>query len=197
MKGEDFGVGVDLSREMKEIVVEVERISCRIMRVKLCSGGHMLNVISAYAPQMGCEEEVKLRFWRDLDETITSMELDERLIIGGDLNGHIGCSQENISRVHGGHGMGEINEEGERIVDFALAFDMAITNTFFTSGNYATYSSGGRHTQIDFLMYRRNHLVEVKNCKIIKGETVSPQHRRVVSDYLIRRVAQGKKKVEL
>ena len=89
--------------------------------------------------------------------------------------------------------MGVMNEEGERIVDFALAFDMAINNTFFTSENYATYSSGGRQTQIDFLLCRRNHLVEVKNCKIIKGETVSPQHRLIVSDFLIRRVAQGKK----
>ena len=89
-----------------------------------------------------------------------------------------------------------MNDDGERIVDFALAFDLAINNTFFTSQNYATYSSGGRLTQIDFMLCRRNHLVEVKNCKVIKGETVSPQHRLVVSDLLIRRVAQGKKNVE-
>ena len=190
------GVGVVLSKEMKDNVIEVERISCRVMKVKLCCGGHMLNIISAYAPQVGCEEEVKVRFWRDMDETITSVELEERLFIGGDLNGHIGSSRENISRIHGGHGMGEMNEEGDRIIDFALAFDMAIINTFFTSRNYATYSSGGRETQIDFMLCRRNHLVEIKNCKVIKGETVSPQHRLVVSDVLIRRVAQGKKMVQ-
>ena len=73
---------------------------------------------------------------------------------------------------------------------------MAINNTFFTSQTYATFSSGGRQTQIDFMLCRRNHLVEVKNCKIIKGETVSPQHRLVVSDFLIRRIDQGKKNVQ-
>ena len=75
------GVGVVLSKEMKDNVVEVERISCRIMKVKLCCGGHILTVVSAYAPQVGCEEEVKIRFWRDMDEMITSIELEERLVI--------------------------------------------------------------------------------------------------------------------
>ena len=56
------GVGVFLSKEMKDEVVEVERISCRIMKVKLCCGGHAINIVSAYAPQVGCDEEVKVRF---------------------------------------------------------------------------------------------------------------------------------------
>ena len=89
--------------------------------------------------------------------------------------------------------MGGMNEDGELIIDFALAFNMAINNTFLTNDNYLTYSSGGRQTQIDFLMCRRNHLTELKNCKIIKGECVSTQHRLVVSDFLIRRAEQGKK----
>ena len=187
------GVGIIFSKEMKENVVGIERKNDRIMKVKLCCGGHILNVVSAYAPQIGCSEEDKDKFWREMDEVMTSTEVEERLVIGGDLNGHIGCNRENISRIHGGHGMGEINEEGELIIDFALAFDMAISNTFFTNDEYVTYSSGGRLTQIDFLMCRRTHLTEVKNCKIIKGESVSTQHRLVVSDFVIRRAEQGKK----
>lgn len=145
---------------MKKNVVEVERKSCSIMKVKLCCGGHILNVVSVYAPRVGCDEEVKNRFWREM---VTLIETEERLVIGGDLNGHTGCSRDNISKIHGRHGMGEMNEEGELIVDFALSFDLAINNIFFTSKNYATYSSGGRQTQKDFLLCRRNQLVEVKN----------------------------------
>ena len=187
------GVGIVLNREMKENVVEVVRKSCRVMKVKLCCGGHTLNVVSAYAPQVGCDEEDKITFWRDMDDIMTSIDSEERVIIGGDLNGHIGYNRESIGRIHGGHGMGERNEEGEMILDFAVAFDMAINNTFFTSDSYATYSSGGRQTQIDFLMYKRDHLTEVKNCKVFKGESVSTQHRLVVSDFLMRRVGQGKR----
>ncbi|XP_066978928.1 craniofacial development protein 2-like [Macrobrachium rosenbergii] len=165
------------------------------MKVKLCCGGHILNVVSAYSPQGGCDE-VKNRFWREMDEMITSTEMEERLVIGGDLNGHTVLSRENIRRIHGGHGMGEMNEEGELVVDFALSFDLAVNSAFFTSKNYAAYSSGGRQTQIDFLLCRRNHLVKVKNGKIIKGETVIPQHRLVVSDFLIWQVAEGKPMVQ-
>ena len=45
------------------------------------------------------------------------------MIVGGDLNGHVGISKEAIERIHGGWGVGEKNEEGERVRDFAMAFD--------------------------------------------------------------------------
>ena len=31
-----------------------------------------------------------------------------------------------IERIHGGWGVGEKNEEGERVTDFAMAFDLSI-----------------------------------------------------------------------
>ena len=44
----------------------------------------------------------------------------------------IGRSREGIERIqHGGWGMGDRNDEGENIVETALAFDLAIVNTFF------------------------------------------------------------------
>ena len=39
---------------------------------------------------------------------------DERVIVGGDLNGHIGRSRDGIERIHGGWGMRDRNDEGER-----------------------------------------------------------------------------------
>ena len=56
---------------------------------------------------------------------------------------------------------------------------------------YVTYNSGGRETQIDFLMCRRCHLKEVINCKVINGEAVAAQHSVLVIDWEIQR---GKKR---
>ena len=53
----------------------------------------------------------------------------DRVIIGGDLNDHVGISREAIERIHGGWGVGEKNEEGERVTYFAMAFDLSIVNT--------------------------------------------------------------------
>ena len=47
-------------------------------------------VVSCYATQTGCEEEEKMRFWSDLDEVVQNMDRNERLILAGDLNGHVG-----------------------------------------------------------------------------------------------------------
>ncbi|XP_068250755.1 craniofacial development protein 2-like [Palaemon carinicauda] len=131
-----------------------------------------------------------------MDAVMIATEIEERLVVEGDLNGHIGCNRENINKMRGGHSIGEMNEEGELITDFAMAFDMAINNTFFTNDDNVTYSSVRRQTQIDFLMCRRNHLTDMKNCKVIKGDRVSKQHRLVVLDLLLRRVGMGKKVVQ-
>ncbi|XP_037779317.1 uncharacterized protein LOC119575849 [Penaeus monodon] len=51
--------------------------------------------------------------------TVVEVAEDERCVIGGDLNGHVGRGSDVISRVHGGMCYGEGNEDGERVIDFA------------------------------------------------------------------------------
>ena len=188
------GVGIVLNSKLKEDLVEVERKSSRIMRIKIMLSQEVLNVVSAYAPQAGCDDVEKERFWREMDEVMTSVPAEERVLVGGDLNGHIGTSNRVISRIHGGLGMGDRNEEGETIIDFALAFDMALVNTFFTKKEYVTYRSGGKESQIDFILCRRKHLREAIDCKVINGEYVSTQHKLLVTDLKIRRENKGKQR---
>ncbi|XP_068210786.1 craniofacial development protein 2-like [Palaemon carinicauda] len=97
----------------------------------MCFGGEILNIISAYAPQVGCTEDEKGYFWRDLDGVMQELEEHERVIVGADLNGHVGSENEEIGGVHGAYGIGERDPERESVVDFAVSFDMAIVNTFF------------------------------------------------------------------
>ncbi|XP_068215883.1 uncharacterized protein [Palaemon carinicauda] len=47
-------VGIVLSGELKNPLIEVH-----IIRLKTCWGGEILNIISAYAPQVGCTEDEK------------------------------------------------------------------------------------------------------------------------------------------
>ena len=182
------GVGIVLSKEFKDSLVSVSRTNDRVMSVKLGIGETVVNVICAYAPQVGCEDEEKETFWRQMDQELRAIPEGERVIVGGDLNGHVGITREAIERIHGGWGVGEKNEEGERVTDFAMAFDLSIVNTFFEKRpkHLVTYKSGGRQSQIDFLMCRRQQLNEVKNCKVINGESVAAQHRVLVLDWEIK-----------
>ena len=52
--------------------------------------GVLLNVISAYAPQVGCIREEKKTIWPQLDETVEKILRNERIVVGADLNGHVG-----------------------------------------------------------------------------------------------------------
>ena len=154
----------------------------------------MVYILSAYAPQVGCSEEEKMSFWEDMDRDLNEMPADERLVIGGDMNGHVGRNKEGVERIHGGWGVGERNAEGERVVDCAMSFDLAVVNTWFEKDHsqYTTYKSGGNESQIDFLMCRRSRLKELKNCKVIKGEGLATQHRVVVIDWEMKNTEKSK-----
>ncbi|XP_070045593.1 uncharacterized protein [Nicotiana tomentosiformis] len=60
------------------------------MAIKIVVGGYTLNVVSVYAPHVGLNEEVKRRFWEDLDGLVRGIPSTDKLIIGGDFNNHIG-----------------------------------------------------------------------------------------------------------
>ena len=138
--------------------------------------------MSCYAPQTGCEEEEEMRFWSDLDEVIQNMDRSERLILTGDLNGHVGGENTGYEEVHGGHGIGLPNPEGIVIMDFATAYQLRIVNTMFTKlpNHLVTYNSGNSQSQIDFILVRSTHMREVMDCKTLPGEQVTSQHRTVV-----------------
>ncbi|XP_068233396.1 uncharacterized protein [Palaemon carinicauda] len=75
------GVGTALSGELKNAVIEVHRKNDCIIRLKICCGGEILNIISAYAPQVGCIEDEKGNFWKDMDGVMQELEEHERVII--------------------------------------------------------------------------------------------------------------------
>lgn len=125
------GVGIIVDSELIEQVVGVIRKGDRIIALKIIIGNKTMNVISAYAPQIGLDESIKIKFWKDLENLIQEIPQSEKVIIGGDLNGHIGQDNEDYDRIHGGYGFGSQNKEGKTILDFAIAYDLIIGNTFF------------------------------------------------------------------
>jgi exonuclease III len=56
------GVGIVLDKSLKEEVVDIKRQGDRIILVKLLLGDLVFNVISAYVPQIGLNESVKMQF---------------------------------------------------------------------------------------------------------------------------------------
>ncbi|KAK3525514.1 hypothetical protein QTP86_033482 [Hemibagrus guttatus] len=193
------GVGVVLKEEFVRNVLEVKRVSDRVMSLKLEIEGVMLNVVSGYAPQVGCELEEKERFWSELDEVMESIPTGERVVIGADFNGHVGEGNTGDEEVMGKFGVKERNFEGQMVVDFAKRMDMGVVNTYFQKReeHRVTYKSGGRRTQVDYILCRRGNLKEISDCKVVVGESVARQHRMVVCRMTLMVCKTKRSKIEI
>ena len=104
-----------------------------------------------------------------------SIPANEKVILAGDMNGHVGADILGVERWHGGHGYGSRNEEGRTILQCAQMYDLTIANTFFEK-NYQhliTHRNGDRMSTIDYIMARRDEIRNIKDCKVIPGESVA------------------------
>ncbi|KAK6764278.1 hypothetical protein RB195_024554 [Necator americanus] len=173
----------------KNSVTAVDRLSDRLMAVEVDTGEVELRVVSAYAPQAGCSKEEKASFWEDLEQYVQSLESEEILLIGGDVNGHVGSRKDGFESCHGGYGYGARNDDGLRILEYAVASDLIIANTQYRKRKsyLITYTSGGRETQIDFWMLRRRDRRLLQDLKVIPTDHVAAQHHLLVMDLKISR----------
>ena len=171
-----------LREELAKSVLEVKRVSDKLMAMKLEVNGSILNIVSAYAPQVNNSMDEKNGFWEDLDGLIESTSTEERIVPGADLNGHVGKRNIGDEEIMGRYGAETKNKEGSMVVDFVKRTDLAIVNTYFKKKDKhkLTYKSGGKSTQVDYVMCRRRNLKEICDCKVILNECVAKQHRMVV-----------------
>nr|XP_009758810.1 PREDICTED: craniofacial development protein 2-like [Nicotiana sylvestris] len=133
---------------------------------------------------MGLDEEVKRCFWEGLDEIVRQVQPADKLFIRGDFNGHIGSTAGDYIEVHGGFGFGERNGGGTSLLYFAKAFELVITNSTFPKReeHLVTFQNAVTKTPIDYLFLRRCDIWLCKYYKVIPGEILATQHRRLVMD---------------
>ncbi|MCJ8736420.1 hypothetical protein PDJAM_G00257950 [Pangasius djambal] len=85
------------------------------------------------------------------------------------------------------------------VVDFSKRMDMAVVNTYFQKReeHRVTYKSGGRRTQVDYILCRRGNLKEISDCKVVVGESVARQHRMVVCRMTLMVCKKKRSKIEI
>lgn len=74
----------------------------------------------------------KDEFWESIDAHLKTLAPDEHVLLGGNLNGHVGQERARYTQNHGGCGLGIRNNEGCCILDCAVARDLVVANTFFS-----------------------------------------------------------------
>ena len=79
-----------------------------------------ISIMQVYAPQQGRPLREKEEFYELLQTTVSEVMYQDTMILCGDWNGHIDCDRKQYETVLGIQSIGNRNEEGKRIVDFAV-----------------------------------------------------------------------------
>ena len=124
------GVGVIYANWFIGKVVGVERFNDRVIRVNIVTWDVVWEVLSCYCPQAGRSINEKQEFYELMDKGVTS----EKVWVGGDFNGHVRSDMGGFGEVHGGFGIGQVNDGGTRLLDCAVGKGLRLMNTVSRKG---------------------------------------------------------------
>ena len=74
-------------------------------------------------------------FWKNIDEVIQEIPQREKIYIEGDFNRYIGKKRDGYKMIHGGYRFGDRNKASLSILDFVVAYNLILANTYFKKRN--------------------------------------------------------------
>ena len=94
-------------------------------------GNEHATIVSAYAPTMTNPDEVKDKFYNDLDDVISATLRTDKLILLGDFNVRVGTDHQTWEGVKSLEGVGKCSSNGLLLLRKCAEHDPLITNTVF------------------------------------------------------------------
>lgn len=134
---------------------------------------YSLQVIQIYAPTCSHDdlevEEPYEEVTRAMDRRQSHYE-----VVMGDFNAKIGRHQQSDGATTGMHGLGERNERGEMMVQFATSNGLTIANTMFKKP-----ANGEVKNEIDFILVNKKEIM--LNIEVINTVNIGSDHRMIRS----------------
>jgi len=129
---------------------------------------------------------------------IHDVSQSKKLFIGGDFNGHIDVETDEYDTVHGGFDYRERNNERVSVLDFVVAYELLVVNSYFRKkeDHLVTFQSGSTKIQIDYFLIRMENKRLCKDFKVILSEYLGTQHRLPVLDVEVKCSKWKKRSVE-
>ncbi len=183
------GVGIIVNQDFK---TEFKCITERICIATVSVGNRKHTIISAYAPTLPVSEskpEVREKFYQDLDSVIQGVSKRNFLTIGGDFNAKTGSGYVNHRENMGRFGRGELNSNGEHLLELAARHDLVLTNTLFEHkhAHITTWESPDKtegkivRNQIDYILVRNYHRIFIQDSRAYAGTLTFSDHRLVMT----------------
>ena len=159
------GVGILVKEELCESVVEIRK-SDKMMIMCIILGKEMLWVICVSEPQSRKQDKQKNKFHDELVHKWDMKDTKELTMGIGDFNDYVGKKVDGFEGVHGGNGIGEQNLKDRMLLEFCDQKNLYVANTWFKKEKRkVTYSSGGKETEIDFVLVEKRKYKVLERCQ--------------------------------
>ena len=122
-----------LSSWTKKCLVDWEPINERILRARFATSQAKLTVIVVYAPTNDTYYQTKDDFYRVLSNVGAKAHWHDIVTVYGDFNAKVGSDASYAPAILGKHGLGEINDNGTRLIDFCLTHEIIFGTSMFPS----------------------------------------------------------------
>ena len=161
-------------------------INDRLMTLRLpLEGKYHATLISAYAPTMTNSDDIKDKFYADLEAVLASVPKSDKIIMLGDFNARVGSDHQAWEGVIGQHGIGKCNSNGHLLLRLCAANDLLITNTVFRlpNRNKTTWMHPrSKHWHmIDYVIVRKRDRQDIRVTKAMCGAECWTDHRLLIS----------------
>ena len=183
----EAGVGFAIKSHLVSILSGLPKgINDCLMTLRLpLSGKRHATIVSASAPTMTNPDEVKDKFYDDLDSVISAAPRTDKLIILRDFNARVGTDHQTWEGVIGSEGVGKCNSNGLLLLRKSAEHELLITNTVFhlpTRRKTSWMHPRSKHWHlIDYVIVRRKDRQDVRVTKTMCGADCWTDHRLFVS----------------
>lgn len=179
------GVAFVLTKSINNCVMGYEAVSDRILSIKLQAKPVNMNILQLYAPTSTASDTDMESFYTDLETTMSKIPKREILIVMGDLNAKIGAVAYQLSHSAGKFGLGQRNERGERLIQFAAENNLVIVNSFFQNHPRRLYTwispDGKYRNQIDYIMIGSRWKTFIRNAHTLPGADCGSDHQLLIA----------------
>ena len=184
---QDAGVAFAISNNIAGKLSSLPHgISERLMHLRIpLAKERFLSVINVYAPTMTYTDEEKEGFYEELAAVVDAVPASDKLLILGDFNALVGKDYRTHRGVLGKFGKGNMNSNGELLLNFCSQRQLCITNSFFNQPDknfYTWMHPRSKHFHLlDYVVTRRPDMHEVLSPKAMCGAECSTDHYLVQS----------------
>ena len=189
------GVAIMTQGKWSEAVAEYKPVSDRVLVVIFNTRPIKLNIIQIYAPTAEATDEEREEFYRVLTTELERLPKGNLTIVQGDFNAKVG--KEEVPSVAGKYGLGNRNENGDRLVEFCQEYKMVIANTHFKHHPrrlYTWISPGDRcRNQIDYSLIASRWKSSIRNIKTVPGADCGSDHQMLYFRLRLKLAVQTKR----